>query len=264
LVSDPSPNTPANPSPLKILHRAKLILDGKLHLAPIGDNPGHILDLGTGTGIWCVEMGDAYPGATIIGTDLSKIQPGWVPPNVSFEIDDFDDEWTYGADRFDLIHNRFNSTAISDWPTLCRQSLRALKPGGWLEFVDLVNPPRSDDDSIPADSQVRKFFDILTAGCAQIGRDLFAPRRWKATLEEAGFVNVEERFFKLPIGGWPKDRRLKEAGVFEMETLREGLPAIGLGFFTRVLQWRPEEVEVLFAGVRKELDDRTVHSWFPM
>ena len=28
---------------------------GKLHFAPIGDNPQNIIDLGTGTGIWCID-----------------------------------------------------------------------------------------------------------------------------------------------------------------------------------------------------------------
>jgi hypothetical protein len=43
---------------------------------------------------------------------------------------------------------------------------------------------------------------------------------WRQQLEEAGYVNIQERVLKVPIGGWPKDRRLKEAGVFELETLR--------------------------------------------
>src|SRR5437762_14320573 len=34
-----------------------LALGGKLHLAPIGDSPQRILDIGTGTGIWAIEMG---------------------------------------------------------------------------------------------------------------------------------------------------------------------------------------------------------------
>ena len=28
---------------------------GKLHFAPIGDDPQNIIDLGTGTGIWCMD-----------------------------------------------------------------------------------------------------------------------------------------------------------------------------------------------------------------
>jgi SAM-dependent methyltransferase len=201
-------------------HWFKLVMNGQLHLAPIGDKPGRILDLGTGTGIWCVEMGDRYPSARIIGTDLSKIQPTWVPPNVSFEIDDFDDEWTYGDNVFDLVHNRFNTTAVNNWPRQFRKAFDALKPGGFIEVVDITNPPQSDDGSIPEGSQLLRFFEHLTDGCKQVGRDLRAMYEWRRQLEEAGYVNIQERVLKVPIGGWPKDRRLKEAGVFELETLR--------------------------------------------
>jgi ribosomal protein L11 methylase PrmA len=35
------------------------LLDGKLFLAPVGDHPQKIIDLGTGTGIWAIEGIDA-------------------------------------------------------------------------------------------------------------------------------------------------------------------------------------------------------------
>jgi methylase of polypeptide subunit release factors len=38
-------------------HLLTLRLDDKLHLAPIGSNPQSVLDLGTGSGIWAIEMG---------------------------------------------------------------------------------------------------------------------------------------------------------------------------------------------------------------
>ena len=38
-------------------HIALLHLDGGLYLAPIGEKPSRILDLGTGTGIWAIDMG---------------------------------------------------------------------------------------------------------------------------------------------------------------------------------------------------------------
>jgi hypothetical protein len=34
-----------------------ILLDQKLHLAPIKD-PKRVLDLGCGTGIWCMDMAD--------------------------------------------------------------------------------------------------------------------------------------------------------------------------------------------------------------
>jgi ubiquinone/menaquinone biosynthesis C-methylase UbiE len=55
-------------------HIFKLLLDGRLHLNPL-EHPQRILDLGTGTGIWAIEMADQYPSASIIGTDLSPVQP---------------------------------------------------------------------------------------------------------------------------------------------------------------------------------------------
>ena len=39
-------------------HLVTLRLDDRLHLAPIGQNIHRILDLGTGTGIWAIEMGE--------------------------------------------------------------------------------------------------------------------------------------------------------------------------------------------------------------
>ena len=38
-------------------HMFKLVLDGNLFLAPIGNNPQRVLDLGCGTGLWAIEMG---------------------------------------------------------------------------------------------------------------------------------------------------------------------------------------------------------------
>lgn len=73
-------------------HNQALQLGGRLHLAPL-DHPQEIIDIGTGTGIWCIDMGEMYPSARVMGTDLSPIQPEWVPPNVSFEIDDFEADW---------------------------------------------------------------------------------------------------------------------------------------------------------------------------
>ena len=204
-------------------HRlSKLLLDDKLHLASFSNGKGRILDLGTGPGHWCVEIAEQYPSASVIGTDLSKIQPDRIQQNVKYEIEDFEDEWPYGCGAFDFNHSRFNITAVSNWPRLFHQASNALKPGGYIELVDLTNPAMSDDNTIPEGSQLAKFLQLVTDGCGQTGRDLFAPQKWQTELEEAGFQNVQQRILKAPVGAWPKGEKLKEAGRIELESLQVG------------------------------------------
>lgn len=65
------------------------VFGGRLFFAPLeGKLPRRILDIATGTGEWAIQMGDKYPQAHIIATDLSPIQPGEVPPNVNFYVED--------------------------------------------------------------------------------------------------------------------------------------------------------------------------------
>jgi cyclopropane fatty-acyl-phospholipid synthase-like methyltransferase len=52
------------------------------------DNPQRILDVGTGIGILANDAADGYPSSQVIGIDLSPIQPGLVPPNVQFYVED--------------------------------------------------------------------------------------------------------------------------------------------------------------------------------
>lgn len=104
----------------------KMLCQEQLYFAPIDDElnpPQNILDIGTGTGIWAIEMGDQFPSANVLGIDLSPIQPEWVPANVHFLVDDAESEWVHPPDYFDYIHTRHTVMAIKDWPKLYRTAL---------------------------------------------------------------------------------------------------------------------------------------------
>lgn len=74
------------------------------------------------------DFGDEYPSATITGTDLSPIQPTWVPPNVKFEIDDAQTEWTWDDNWFDFVHIRCLMGSIKDWHHLYSEAFRQAHP----------------------------------------------------------------------------------------------------------------------------------------
>ncbi|KAI8240365.1 Secondary metabolism regulator LAE1 [Colletotrichum sp. SAR 10_96] len=47
-------------------------------------------------------------------------KPEVVPPNVKFEVDDIEDEWTYSR-PFEYIHSRLMTSSLSDWPVFLRR-----------------------------------------------------------------------------------------------------------------------------------------------
>lgn len=52
------PNDEEENERLDIVHAMTMfIMENKLYLAPIGENPQRVLDLCTGTGIWAMEFG---------------------------------------------------------------------------------------------------------------------------------------------------------------------------------------------------------------
>ncbi|KAH8812570.1 S-adenosyl-L-methionine-dependent methyltransferase, partial [Xylogone sp. PMI_703] len=252
-------------------HISILLTEGRLHLAPIDDRPQKILDIGTGTGIWAIDMADAYPSAQVIGTDLSPIQPAWhltyhrVPPNLIFEIDDAEDEWLYTPHQTDFIHCRYLFHGIRNWPKLFQQAMRTLKPGGWIEIVEMHVIPSSYDNSLPEPSQIRAFYDVLAEIGEKVGINLAVAQKFKSMLETAGYEEVTEQVYDLPLGGWMShDRRMREVGLFQQFQMVEGIHGIAYGLLTRVAGWSSARVEAFLAGVRREMTDPNVHCMYKL
>jgi hypothetical protein len=82
-------------------------------------------------------------------------------------------------------------------------------------------------------------------------------------LRTAGFVNIEERIYKVPLGTWPRDPKMKTIGLYNRSMIYDGLQGISMGPFTRGLNWSTLEVEAFLMGVRKALMDITQHTYLP-
>ena len=181
------------------------MMGGRLHLAPL-TNPGRILDIGTGTGIWCIEMGDAFPDAEVIGNDFSPVQPNMVPRNVKFEVDDVEAPWTHPT-KFDYIHSRFMAGSIADWPKLVQTCYDNLNPGGIVEFQDGDFIIYSEDGSMRG-SWLEKWntdFERAARAGGRTGRPGIYLDDW---VRAAGFEDIHSVKLRTPVGLWPKDRQM--------------------------------------------------------
>jgi len=223
------------------------------------DNPQNILDLGTGTGIWAIDMGDQYPSAKVIGTDLSPIQPSWVPPNVIFEVDDAASDWTFPESHFDFIHARTLGGGIRDWPTLLARCFKHVKPGGKIEITEGRAVYLCDDDTLPKDSAMAKWLAELHRTGELMGLKLDFIEDIPGMLRDAGFVDTNLLNNIVPLGTWPKSRKLKELGAaFRLQFLELGMEAYSRALFTRN-GWSEEELQVMFAKVRQEVLSNKMH-----
>jgi SAM-dependent methyltransferase len=272
------PNDEIQNDQLDIAHQLfLLLLDNKLHLAPI-PNPQRILDLGCGTGIWCMDMADGspppplhnhlpnkqfteHPGAEITGVDLSPIQPSFAPPNCKFEIDDVTSPWTF-PQPFDLINIRALYGSIADWPALYTQIYTNLIPGGYLHSLEMSIQFKSDDGTLTPDHVLSQWSDIFHEASNRFGKSFYEVWNLSKYAREVGFVDIVENVYKVPVNGWPADPRMKEIGRWNYLHCTQGAEGWGLFLLTKVMGWEVEAAQVFIAKFRNGLKERRVHAYF--
>ncbi|KIV94201.1 hypothetical protein PV10_01989 [Exophiala mesophila] len=245
-------------------HSLRFAIRDRLYYAPI-ENPTSVIDVGTGTGIWAMDMADNYPAAQVLGIDLSPIQPTWVAPNLEFQIFDLEQTWDM-PQRFDLVHSReMNGFSIKSWPKYFEQAFLSLKPGGWVECQEFDLDIKSDDNTIPEDSNLIKWQNLWEEGIQKAGlTGRCYPEKMVEQLKEAGFINTRILPFKMPTGPWAKDPMLRQSGLCVLAGMLDGMTGLSMRVFTQLLGWSVEEMEILLAKAKVELKNKRIHSYFPI
>jgi hypothetical protein len=144
---------------------------------------------------------------------------------------------------------------------LLQQAYHHLRPGGYYEALEFPIWAWSDDGTLKEDSVYMDFLQNINEASRRSGRDLDIAPRLKDWMITAGFEDVTERIYFLPLGPWPKDKKLKEVGKWQYIQGPESVEAYGLRLYTQALGWGSNEAKIHIALVRQQLRDRSIHAY---
>ncbi|HEU5349517.1 MAG TPA: methyltransferase domain-containing protein [Ktedonobacterales bacterium] len=219
------------------------------YAAPIG-RPDSILDVGSGTGRWAIEMAALFPHARVVGMDVAEPQadtpsprPVTRPDNYSFVTGNILEGLSFPNDSFAFVHQRYMIGAIprDQWPRTVAELVRVTKPGGWIELVEAGTSRGGAAALAAVDEWVASVLAVR-------GLDIHLAPHLRGFLEEAGARDVVVREVGLPLGAYGgRIGTLVESDYFAAVNAMRG-PVVSLGIasesdYERTAQAAREEVQ---------------------
>ncbi len=107
--------------------------------------------------------------------------------------------------------------------------------GGYIEHVELDIQPKSEDGSLPPDSILFQWNAVARGWARATGKTFLVATEVNQQIADAGFVDVVEEIFKVPLGPWSSDERFKELGRYYQQFWREGMEGWVMAIATRHL-----------------------------
>jgi SAM-dependent methyltransferase len=220
-----------------------------LYAAPL-KNPATILDVGTGTGRWAMDMAQAFPRAQVVGLDVNPPpadeQAGLGhdvrPPNYSFAPGNVLEGLPFEDGTFDFVHMRLLFTAIpaDRWPFAISELARVTRPDGWVESVETTGLFNGGPH-----------VDLMMSWIAQLsarrGVNLLHGARAAEFMDVAGLRNVGASRANLATGAWGDRIGGMVASDFVAVCKGFGGVIVGAGVATQ------EQFDETLEGVRADL-----------
>lgn len=113
--------------------------------------------------------------------------------------------WSYGCSRVSI------------------DSFRALKPGGWIDCSEPGAFFESYYGTIGPDHPFKLWEKVMIDSGQETGMAFDVGPFIKKRLEDAGFINVQEKKVCVTIGAWSADPLEREIGVWEQLRLERGV-----------------------------------------
>ncbi|KAJ9635888.1 hypothetical protein H2201_000119 [Coniosporium apollinis] len=189
------------------------------------------------------------------------------PENLDFEVWDLNRTLTptYDPNHYDLIHSRFVAPGIKRdrWPSYVRDLARLLKRNGWVQLVEYYYIIQSDSGLLTDNHALQQWGNAYRQ-CMEGERDPRIGRRLPELLRTAGLVDVQERSFRMPIGGWPTDVLQRSIGVQNQQNIGAMLESHALYPFTRRFGWTKDQVASLVQRAQQEANDPRLRLYIPL
>ncbi|KAK5069452.1 hypothetical protein LTR64_008133 [Lithohypha guttulata] len=255
----------------RVLHLLMLHLyDNKLYTAPIEDLR-NVLDVRCGMhGLWARNMADLFPEAQVTGFD-QFIPDTEGRENLSFILQSYNDSWildeiTEVHGKLDFVYARGLMAGSQNYPEFYKQCFEHLKPGGYLEETEVVPYCSCDDGIYREDSAVRAVCNLRPALERAMGRDYNLATNMKRLIEEAGFVEVQERIDKVPWSPWPNpatDLKGHESGRIFQRYYESGIQGWILQPCIRHMNMTADQVNDMCEKAINELAQLDEHWYSP-
>ncbi|KAG8804778.1 hypothetical protein FRC16_000032 [Serendipita sp. 398] len=209
-------------------------------LAPPSGASKSVLDLGCGTGRWCMEMGYRYPNADVVGVDLVPypLNPDTTAQQCHFELDNVDLGLSHFFDQFDLVHARCIELGLSDYKKMVEEATFCLRPGGLLILAeidwqlyeeDMKTPVIPASDEHPKGCWIQRFLEESRDAACKNGSDLLETRQvlQEGLWDKPNIDNTTSASLYLPISN-PSEvqelpRRMESAASLMKQNLMASL-----------------------------------------
>lgn len=220
------------------------VLNGN-YLAPIIE-PRCILDIGTGTGRWLIEMAREFPQANLFGIDLTPPVENAdnLPSNCHFQAANVLNILPFEDASFDFVHQRLLVFAIPllHWQLLINELVRVTCRGGWIELVEVTT------DFQHAGPSTQQILNLIVLASLQSGLDPAISQRIHILLSKAGLKHVGTSTQLIPAGTW--GGQLGIMGLTNLQAIVEAMKPLVL----QQTQTTPEEFERLVTEMIQECE----------